>query len=718
MSRRGSEVGMSRSFFILHKVMGSIRRVSIRVRQNDTSDCGAAALASVAAHAGIRSSVAMLRHLSGTDSSGTTIKGLIEAAGAIGLGAEAFRGTAQSLSLVPKPAILHIKKENGILHYVVLTESSRGKFLVMDPADGQIHKKSIESICNEWSGIVLLFSFPDNLRKKASILTPHIRELLRLTVSRWKIFPATLAISVVSTASMLAVAVFIKELLDSVIPGGDLARLKTFSLALVAITLTSIVLSALRSCLLVRAGIGIEKELTGEYMEQLCHIPLPFFGSFKTGELTSRISDIYRIRSFVAETLPDTLVAAVTLALSFFLLFWINSTMAWLCILFLPIYLSVFIVHDKVRKPGIRRLLEKGAAFQGYLIENLRAMATIRNFGLKKRFMAGASIKHNDLAKELVTTSKAAIIAGSCADLASRVLSVVILWYGGRGVVAGTLSAGEMVSFFTMASLFSSPMQQLAVSFAALREGLTASSRFNDIIMVRRERYNSGIIKASSSAIEVRELSFGYPGREMLFRGLSFSIEKGRIVLLSGESGSGKSTVISLILKHLVPRSGTIGSYLEDNSNIDKWREKIALVPQNPDLLGESIMECIIPGDPGELDGSYFSRLVNELELDKMASRFPFGFSTHPGEGGSLLSRGEQQRVAYARAAMKRAPVMLLDEATASLDSHSRELILNSVSRLRDEGCAILIVSHEKSISKVADLTIDMGLYSCKTIAS
>ena len=83
----------------------------------------------------------MLRHLSGTDSSGTTIKGLIEAANAIGLGAEAFRGTAQSLSLVPKPAILHIKKENGILHYVVLSKYSRGKFLVMDPADGQIHKK-------------------------------------------------------------------------------------------------------------------------------------------------------------------------------------------------------------------------------------------------------------------------------------------------------------------------------------------------------------------------------------------------------------------------------------------------------------------------------------------------------------------------------------------------------------------------------------------------
>jgi ABC-type multidrug transport system fused ATPase/permease subunit len=101
-----------------------------------------------------------------------------------------------------------------------------------------------------------------------------------------------------------------------------------------------------------------------------------------------------------------------------------------------------------------------------------------------------------------------------------------------------------------------------------------------------------------------------------------------------------------------------------------------------------------------------------------MASRFPFGFSTHPGEGGSLLSRGEQQRVAYARAVMKRAPVMLLDEATASLDNYSRELILNSLSRLRDEGCAILIVSHEKSISRVADLTIDMGLYSCKTIAS
>jgi len=690
------------------------KRISVKVRQNDISDCGAAALASVAAHGGIRCSVSVLRHMSGTDQSGTSVKGLVEASKSIGIGAEAFKGTKDSLSLIPKPAILHMKKKEGRLHYVVLTQSSGKYFKVMDPADGQIHKQSLEQICMEWTGVLLLFTFPQSGKTPPFTLAPHVKNLLTNAQQGWKIYPVSTVISIFGTLSMAAVALFIKELIDSVIPDGNQKRLVSMSAILIVITVVSIFLSAIRSYLLLKHAVNTEEKLTGSYLSHLCSIPLPFYSTFKTGELTSRISDIYRIRNFIAETLPDAVISLLTLVISFILLFGMNPGLALVCTLFIPLYAAVFILHDRARKPLFKRLMEKGASFQGYIIESLKSMATIRNFGMENYSLSKASSKFRELKTEMVANGRIAIIAGSSSELATRLLTVTVLWTGGSAVVSGKITAGEMVSFYALAALFTAPMQQLASSFTALREGLTASYRLHDIMSVHKE--NQSDCKKSEHMIEARNISFGYPGRRLLFRNLSFSMHKGKVLLIKGKSGCGKSTVVSLLMKHLEPLEGEVACNLAGKCSLVDYRKNIALVPQNPQLWGDSIMECIIPGNGRELDCNYFTSIVKELELDKMAMRLPFGFSTHPGEGGALLSRGEQQRIAFARALMKKAPVLLMDEATASLDNKSESLIRDSLLKLKGSGCAILIVSHDQKMVEIADYIIDMDNYSCNIL--
>lgn len=704
--------------------------LSVKVRQKDRSDCGAAALASVAAHKGLKISVSLIRYLSGTDSSGTTIKGLKEAALKIGLQAEAYKGTAQSLEKIPKPAILHLKKEDGYLHYVVLSSYNRGKLYIMDPAVGHIIKTPLNELLREWSGILILFS--DNISESALSQQsnieafPHLKQLTQVIKTKWRVFPITLIISVIHIAAMLATALFIKELLDVVIPLGDLDKLKTLSLLMVAIVAISVILSIVRAKILIKTSIQTDEKLTCEYLEHLYHIPLPCFNSFKTGELTSRISDVYRIRSLFANTIPETIVAIVTLLFSIIVLYTLNSNMAMLCTLFIPLYISIFLIHDKVNKPLMKKLMEKASLLQSSIIESLRSMATIRNFGIEEVALARSGMNLKELNKTIETTGKVAVYAGSAADFTSRILTVTVLWFGGAAVMSGKISLGEMISFYTITAVFSGPLQELATAFSSFREGFIASARLYDIMSLERERQNANLsntkedrytneattenlkVYSKECKIVANGLSFGYPGRELLFKDLSFSIESGKILLLSGGSGCGKSTVVSLIMKHLEPSKGSLSWVGSNFDSIEKWRENIAVVPQNPDLYGQSIMECIMSRSDTKNNINYFNTLSQELGLNKLADRLPYGFATHPGESGSMLSRGEQQRIAFARAAMKKAPVMLLDEATSSLDKESESLIKNSIQRLKSEGVAILIISHDPEFRTIANQTISM----------
>ncbi|MDZ4058814.1 MAG: ABC transporter ATP-binding protein, partial [Bacteroidales bacterium] len=289
-------------------------------------------------------------------------------------------------------------------------------------------------------------------------------------------------------------------------------------------------------------------------------------------------------------------------------------------------------------------------------------------------------------------------------------------------VISGVITPGELVSFYAISALFSTPLQQLASSISSFREGSVAASRLYDIMALEREEECENSLTPVIQNLRLNNVSFGYPGRGLLFENLSFSLESGKILLLKGKSGCGKSTVASLIMKHLMPVSGEITANGKSLADIEakNWRRSVSIVPQNPDLYGNTIYESIMDGadsafsqnDNQEIGKSglseQFKELCRELDLDRIFDSLPNGPATHPGEGGALLSRGEQQRIAFARAVIRGPSLLILDEATSSLDSHSANIIDKIVVKLREKGVAILIISHKDSDLQIADKVIEL----------
>lgn len=686
--------------------------LSVKIKQQSKSDCGAASLASVAAHYGMRVPLSKIRLYSGTDSGGATLKGLVEAARRFGFLADGFKGERESLDKIPKPAIIHLKKDDGYLHYVVLTKSSASCFHIMDPLDGEIQRVPRETLLREWTGYLILLS-PSVESKKLNFKEGTQISLLQwikgLLAKRWMVLSGGIILSVLHLVSSLAVAIFIKYLLDDIIPSGGGDQLTKVSLLMALILLLSILISVTRSIMNINLSIETDRELITNYLRHLFRIPLPFFNTIKTGELTSRIYDIYRIRNLISETLPEAVIAFITLFVSLALLFLTESKLALLCLAFIPLYLTIYIIHDRLNKPLMRCSMERASRFQSVIIESLRSVSTIKNFSNERFAMARTSLKLEELNNTLSQTGKVSIYAGAAAEMVSKFIMLLILWSGGGAVIAGILTIGELISFYTIAALFTAPLQQIAFAISSVREGNVAATRYLDIMALEEECSGNGE-RVRADNLVVSNLSYSYPGRERLFENISFEIGQGKILLLRGESGCGKSTIAAILMLHMRPESGTVkvnGKNIFDFDPVG-WRGSVSIVPQNPDLFGNTIKECIMDGVESNNHREIYEELCVELELNKIFESLPNGDATHPGEGGSLLSRGEQQRIAFARAVARKPSFLILDEATSSMDIRSEKIIERAIMKLKREGTLILIISHKSRSCLIADEIIDM----------
>ncbi len=693
-----------------------MRRESVKIKQQGRFDCGAACLASIAANFGLYVPSTRIRILSGTDSNGSSIRGLAEAAQKLGFEAEGFKGGSGSLDKIPKPAILHLRKEDGYLHFVVLYKCLKNNFLIMDPSVGDLEKVTRVKLLSEWSGYLILVLPGKRLEKsKASPVCSFLYSVIK---QNFKAIFTNIVLSILYIVSSLSIVIFIKYLFDSIIPSGEYHRIEKYIRILLPVIFFSITISFFRALLCVKMSVKIDNVLTSSYIKHLFEISLPFFNSFKTGEITSRMSDIYKIRKILTEIIPESLIALLTLMISISILIFFNYNLAVMSLFFIPIYFIVFVIYDKVNKRLSRESAEKASVFHSNIFESVKSIATIKNFCYEREITARTSVRLNQLSETLHNAGRKGVIAGSTVEVVSKSLLVFVLSYGGASVISGGITIGELVSFYTLTTLFTSPVQQLASLLPTLREGGISAKRYLDITMIGEEK-SSGCIHSCKPdllakpaerlfCVEVKNISFSYPGRDRLFCGISFKIERGEIVRVKGESGCGKSTLASLLMLHNKADSGSI---LADGIDInsfppDLWRGMVSVVPQEPDIFGDTILECITGITPPaeRIAGAHL--LCSELKLDKTLNGLPNGILSHPGECGRMLSRGEKQRIAFARAVLRSPSLLILDEATSSLDTESAAVIENMVERMKNSGMMILFISHNEHSSLVADRSV------------
>lgn len=356
--------------------------MSVKVKQRDITDCGAACLASVAAHYRLKIPVARIRQLAGTDKKGTNVLGLVEAALKMGFLAKGVRGEWASLQKIPKPAIAHVVVKDVLQHYVVLIRTTEKYVEIMDPADGLLHKIANEDFKKQWTGVLVLIAPGEKFIIKNEKVSVQGR-FWRLVKPSRNILLQSLAGALVFSVLGLSMSIYVGKLVDNVLPGGNLSLLNLLGVAMIVIIIMRLLLSFFQTVFILKTGQKIDATLILGYYQHLLKLPQTFFDNMRTGEIISRIGDAVKIRVFVNEVSVSFILNIFILIVSFTLMFTYFWKLALIMLIVIPVYVLIYYISDRLNRLVQRRVMERAADLEAQLVESLNAAGTIKRFGLE-----------------------------------------------------------------------------------------------------------------------------------------------------------------------------------------------------------------------------------------------------------------------------------------------------------------------------------------------
>lgn len=688
-------------------------KMEIKVRQHDRTDCAAACVASVCAHYGLKLPLLRIREACGTGPDGTTLQGIIDGCGKLGLDAAGLKAKEkhiEDLLNAAKPVILHLQKKDGWLHYVVLYGMDSSSATVMDPEDGAMHRTDLKELEEDWSGFIVAVT-PSSTFRKGDYRTPVLARLRELFLYYKKELCMVLAGSAAFIAATLSTSVFLQRVIDDVLPSGrkaDLAIICSVMLCLAFLTWT---ISYMRSVLLVRVSLQIDCRLIMSYFRKIFSLPVSFFDSMSSGELNSRVSDAYRIRSFITGRLLLMAISIITLIIATCILLTFQWRLTVITLSLTPLFYLLYRLSDRVNRRLNRRIIETNAKFEQTNIEWLSSARAVKYFDSGREAVRQIGQKYYQTASALYRGGVFTSAIASTSDSISRIINIVTLTAGAFFVLNSHLSIGELVSFCAFTSVFTSPIVMLIESNKEIAEARISAERIFDILDMEQEDSAEHLEFTPSAAdkIEIRGLSFSFPGRMQLLKDLTFDIIPGKVNLIRGDNGSGKSTIASLLMKGYTPQKGkiTVGGIDIQSIRTDTWRKYISIVPQRPDIFDGTILENIVMGDTG-YDTRSVAAACAIAGLGPTLDAMPGGLLAHTGEHACRLSGGERQKLALARALYRKPKVLIMDEATTHLDSSSRERLKETIRTLRSNGITVVLISHEKDAETLADNIIDI----------
>jgi ABC-type bacteriocin transporter len=682
--------------------------MKINVKQRDITDCGAACLASVAAHYKLSLPVARIRQLAGTDKKGTNVLGLVEAAGKMGFLAKGVRGDWDSLFKIPKPAIAHVIVKEVLHHYVVVVKTTDKYIETMDPCDGAIHKIGHEEFKKQWTGVLVLIAPGEKFTIKNEKVSTNIR-FWSLIKPSGSILLQSLAGALVFSVLGLAMSIYVGKLVDNVLPGGNLSLLNLLGVAMVIIIILRLLLSFFQSVFILKTGQKIDATLILGYYQHLLKLPQTFFDNMRTGEIISRIGDAVKIRVFVNEVSINFILNIFILIVSFTLMFTFFWKLALIMLFVVPLYILIYYISNRFNKKVQRKVMERAADLEAQLVESLNAAGTIKRFGLEDFSNLKTETRFVSVLEIIYKSGLNAVFSSSSTGLVSQVITILVLWAGAGYAISSQITPGELLSFYSIVGYFTGPVTSLIGFNRNLQDARIASDRLFEIFDLETEDETNKIeLKPDMvNDIHFENVRFRYGTRVEVFESLNLTIKKGEITAITGESGSGKTTLVSLIQNLYPLQEGhiRIGRYDLRHLTNQSLRKIVSVVPQRIDLFSGNVVNNIAIGDFSP-DMDRVIEVCDKLGMTRFIEQLPHGFNTYLGENGATLSGGQQQRIAIARALYRDPEILILDEATSSLDSLAETFVQNTLRLLREESKTVIVIAHRLSTINMAQRII------------
>ena len=681
----------------------------IKVQQHDITDCGAACMASIAAYYGLNYPIARIRQYAFTDKKGTNVLGMIEAAKKLGMEAKGVRGPFECLADIPKPAVAHIIVKEVLHHFVVIYKVTDKHIIVMDPALGQLVKKSHEEFKSEWTGVLILMH-PSETFEKGNKKKSNFRVFMELLRPHKSVMFQALFGAVVYSVLGLSTAIYVGKITDYVLVDKNINLLNLMGIIMLIILLIRTFIGAMKSILALKTGQRIDASLILGYYKHLLTLPQQFFDTMRVGEIISRVNDAVKIRAFINNISLDLVVSVMILLFTLCLMFIYSWKLAALTLISAPLFLLIYFLFNKLNKKYQRKIMESGAELESQLVESLNSVSTIKQFGIESFANLKTELRFVGLIKNTFKSIYGSILANGGIEFVSTGITVALLWVGSSLVINQEITPGSLMLFYSLIGYVLGPIGKLISSNQTIQDALIAADRLFQIMDLEREEDESQKISLERemvSDISFENVNFRYGSRKQVFESLSLNIKKGSTTAIIGESGSGKTTLISLIQNLYPIQSGAIkiGNLTISQVSNESLRRMVGSVPQQIELFAGTIAENIALGD-FEPNLKRVIELSEKLGIREFIEKLPNAYMTQIGEHGASLSGGERQRIAIARALYKNPEILIFDEATSSLDSISERYVKDTLDSLARDGKTIIVIAHRLSTVKNADTII------------
>jgi subfamily B ATP-binding cassette protein MsbA len=522
-----------------------------------------------------------------------------------------------------------------------------------------------------------------------------------------------------STGLGLVFPAIMGTLVDTALKNNEAAgssRLNQIALLLLAVFVVQGAFNYVRIYFLAVMGEGIVADLRSEVFGHIMTLPVKFFDSRKTGEVTSRLtSDVAVVRTTVSGSLASAISQAITLIGGVALMFVASVTLSAVVLSFLPIAIVAAAVFG-------RRLRRVSVEYQDWVANaNASAEEAISAARVVKWFTAEQT-ETRRYAMKVQQSYTVALRRARLQALLSPFVQIVafgtlalVMWIGGRQVLAGSLTAGELVTFLLYTLTVAGAIGSFTGLYGQLQVALGSSQRIFELLDERSDIVDPAEptpLPRAEGRITFEHVAFRYSDRDTgVLEDVSFDVAPGEVLALVGPSGAGKTTLVQLIPRFFDPTGGSVlidGIDLRD-LRVGELRSHIAAVPQETQLFSGTITENLLLARP-EATETELREAARAANAHDFIESFPDGYETIVGERGIKLSGGQRQRIAIARALLNDPRILILDEATSSLDSEAEVLVQDALERLM-QGRTTVVIAHRLSTVRYANrlLVIDQG---------
>lgn len=692
------------------------------IRQHDYTDCAAACMAMVCLHYRKETTITKLRDIMGTDFKGTNLIGLSKCADNLGFVSQAVKVDREGfLSDFSLPCIANIVTKEGLSHFVVIFKKNRKNVVIGDPAR-DLMRVSVDEFYERFTGTLLLLKPTNEFEKGKLSGTKIFDRYVHLLLPQKKLFIYAFLASVIVTALGIVSSLFNNVIYDEILPYQQTDVLKIMLVVFLVISFTSTMLNFIRQWILMHLSIKIDIPLMLGYFEHIYNLPMKFFATRKTGDITTRFSDAFTIKN-IFTSIALSLIMDISMAIISGVILFQMNTKLFVVIIFLTC-ISILLVY--IFKQPYKRIneeqMQQASVLNSEIIEGLRAVETIKGNANEGNELENIEREYIKSLRIGYKESMLSNVQGTISSVISGLGNLLLLYVGISQVINNEMTLGSYMAFMTLEGYFMNPISNLIGLQLQIQEANISMKRLAEIMEYEREQQiinSDGIeviddkkyqdIDQVDGDIEIKNLTFRYGNRKPALDNISFTIPKGQKVALVGSSGSGKSTIAKLLLKYYEPESGEIsidGVDIQEYSN-SSLRRAISYVPQNIELFSKSICDNI-----------RISRLSATLEEVKEAAkkadahefikRLPMQYNTYLEEAGNGLSGGEKQRIVLARAFLKDNQFFIMDESTSNLDFATENVIFDMIYN-KFKKKTMLIVAHRLATVKNCDKIIVMN---------